>query len=120
MDRVQFVTHNGVRILKVDYSHTTNVEENLATLEKARAVIGAQPLQSLRLMTVTTKTHFNLRAVEAMKQYTKLNTPFLKASAVVGVSTIQKVIYDALVVLTGRSIPCFDTEEQALDYLATQ
>ena len=120
MERVGFITHDGATILKVDLSHPANVEENLATMRKAKEVIGAQPPRSLLIMTDVTGTLFNIAAVEEMKRYSAFNTPFVKASAVIGISGLARIIYDAVVKVIGRSVATFKTEGEALDWLAKQ
>ena len=120
MERVRFIRHNGVTILKVDLSHPTSIEENLAVIKQAKAVIGTHPPKSLLILTDVTGTTFNAKAVEEMKHYSAFNTPFVKASAVVGISRLAKIIYDAIVRVVGRAVVSFDTEAEALDWLAKQ
>ncbi|MGD1149189.1 MAG: hypothetical protein ABR961_14705 [Thermoanaerobaculaceae bacterium] len=118
MERVQFITHRGAKILRVDLSATPSVEKNIEVLNRAKAIIGTQPPGSVLLLTDVTKAHFNARGVAEFKEYSTFNTPYLKASAVLGIVGIYKVIYEAIVRVTGRNIVCFDTEAQALDWLA--
>lgn len=120
MERVRFITHNGVTVLKVDLSHATDIETGLATLKEARAVIGTQPPRSLRLLTDVTGVGFNTKAVEEVKRYSAFNTPYVKASAIVGVSRLARVIFDAVVKVIGRDVVSFGTEAEALDWLAKQ
>ncbi|HVN75670.1 MAG TPA: hypothetical protein VMT19_05085 [Thermoanaerobaculaceae bacterium] len=120
MERVGFITHGGATILKVDLSHPTDVEENIATIKKAQAIIETHPPKSLLILTDVTGTVFNTRGVEEMKRYSAFNTPYVKASAVVGVSGLARIIYDAVVKVIGRSVVRFDTEVEALDWLARQ
>jgi hypothetical protein len=120
MERVKFVLHEAATILVVDLSGSADLEENIAVLAKARAIIGSRPPKSMLLLTNVTGTPFNVRNVDDIKAYAKFNTPYVKASAVVGVTGIKKVILDAVIRLTGRSIVSFATEEEALDWLAAQ
>ena len=120
MERVQFITYKGVNILKVDLSHSKTVEENVAALDKAKATIGTRPPKSVLILTDVTKAYFNPRGVEEMKRFSTFNTPYVKASAVLGVVGIYRFIYEVIVKLTGRDIVCFDTEEEALDWLVAQ
>jgi hypothetical protein len=112
---VQFVTHKGTKVLKVDLSHSTSIEENIDALKKARILISTKPPESVLILTDLTKTHFNVSAVEELKKFSKAITPFVKASAVLGA---VGVIYDGVVRLVGRDSARFDTEEEALDWLA--
>ncbi len=119
MERVSVITHKGASILKVDLSHTTSTEENLETLAKARAMIDGRPPKSMLILTDVTKCVFNPKSVEALKDFAKFNTPHVKASAVLGVVGIYRIIYEAVVRFVGRDLVCFDTEEEALDWLAS-
>ncbi len=118
MGKVTTVTHKGATIIKVDLSHTSTVEENLTVLEQAKAIISAKPPASVLLLTDVTKAFFNARGIAAIKEWSGFNTPYLKASAVLGISGIYRIVYEAVVKLVGRDIVCFDTEEEALDWLA--
>jgi len=69
MERVKFVRHNGVTLLKVDLSHPTSIDESLAAIKQAKAIIGTHPPKSLLILTDVTGTTFNAKAVEEMKHY---------------------------------------------------
>lgn len=120
MERVRYIKHKDRDIISVDLSDSRNEEENIAILQKARELIDIQAPKSVLLLTNVTNAHYGSKGVEAMKAYAKANTPFVKASAVVGVTGIKRIIYQAIVKMTGRHIAVFDTTEQALDWLAEQ
>jgi hypothetical protein len=120
MERVRFIKHKGRDIICIDISNSKSEEENIEVLQKAREFIDVQAPKSALLLTDVTNAHYGPRGAEAMKAYSKANTPFVKASAVVGVTGIKRVIYQAIVKMTGRHIATFDTVEQALDWLAVQ
>ena len=118
MGRVGFVTHGNATILKVDLSHLANVEDSIATLKEARTLIGKQPPHSVRLLTDVTGASFNPKGVEELKHYSAFVTPYVKASAAIGVSGLGRVIFDAVTKFIGRNIASFDSEAEALDWLA--
>ena len=120
MDRVAFVTHQGVKVLRVDLSAPATIDENLATIERAKALVGTHPARSLLILTNVSGAIFNTKAVAEMKRYSSFNTPFVKASAVIGISGLARIIYDGVVKAIGRSVPRFDTEAEALDWLIRQ
>ncbi len=120
MGRVAFITHKGASIVKVDLSRSATVEENLVVLEEARKVIGAKPPGSVLLLTDVTQAFFNAKGISALKDWSNFNTPYVKASAVLGITGIYRIIYEAVQKLVGREIVCFDTEEQALAWLASR
>jgi len=118
MDRVRSIAHKGATILKVDLSHSTTIEEELEAIARARQIIAAKPPHSVLLLTDVTKAFFNARGVAELKAWSDANTPYVKASAVLGIVGIYRVIYESVVKLTGRDIVAFDTEAEALDWLA--
>ena len=69
-------------------------------------------------LTNVTGLHFNGRSVGAFKAMVEHNRPYIKASAVVGLSGLHKVIYAAVVRIARRQIPVFDDEPSALEWLA--
>jgi hypothetical protein len=48
------------------------------------------------------------------------NTPFVLASAIVGLSGLQRVILSAVMRVTGRKFATFDDVEVAKDWLVAQ
>lgn len=120
MGRVGFVTHGNATILKVDLSHLANVEDSIATLKEARTLIAKQPPHSVCLLTDVTGAAFNPKGVEELKHYSAFVTPYVKASAAIGISGLGRVIFDAVLKLIGRNIASFATEAEALDWLGQQ
>jgi hypothetical protein len=56
--------------------------------------------------------------VEALRELTTGNKPYVRAAAIVGLSGIQRVVYIALTQFTGRRLPTFTTALEAKDHLA--
>jgi len=120
MGRVNFIEHKGKRILHVDLSGLKEPKDKIDVLNEARRIIDAQAPKSVLLLTNCIETHYESEGAEAIKQYSKANTPYIKASAVTGVVGIKKLLFNAIIKLTGRNIVAVDTVEQALDWLAGQ
>lgn len=120
MERVRFIEHMGKQVLMADLSGLRDPDEMIAVMEAARPVIDGQPPKSLLLLTNCIDTHYETKGADAIKQWSKANTPFVKASAVTGVVGIKRILFNAIVKLTGRNIVAVDTVEQALDWLAAQ
>ncbi len=120
MERVSFVKHKNRDILVVDISGIRNVEESIATLQNATRLVKAQAPGSLLMLTNVSGTHYDTAGADAIKTYSRENTPFVKASAVVGVSGIKRLVLNTIVKITGRRIMPFDDLEAAKDWLAGQ
>ncbi len=120
MEAVQFVKHKGKDILIVDVSHTENTEERVEILERGGEIIRTLAPKSALVLTNVSDVAYDITSVEAMKNYASGNTPYMKASAVVGVTGMKKVILQSVVRITGRNIQSFDEVKKALDWLAEQ
>lgn len=119
-DRVKYLEHKGQRILIQDLTDSTSVEMNIKIFDRTQDIILSQPPKSVRLLSIFTNAHYSPEAVDRLKQFSKTVTPYMAASAAVGIAGIKKIIYNSLIRLTGRNIMLFDTVEQALDWLAEQ
>lgn len=120
MERISFIKHNGRDLLVVDISGIRNVNESIETMQNATRLIKTQAPKSVLLLTNVTDTRYDTAGADAIKIYSKENTPFIKASAVVGVSGIKRLIFNTIIKITGRKIMPFDDVEAAKDWLAEQ
>src|SRR5690349_21356414 len=117
MQRIRFIEHRGVRVLLTDYSPPITEAEGLAAMDECRRLVAQQPLQSLLLLTNVTGAYFNTRAVQGLKDLAAHNSPYVRRSAVVGVSGLQKIIYQAVQRFAKRDIVLFSARQDALDWL---
>ena len=117
--RIKFIEHKGKRILHLDFTEA-RADEVIQIIGKAKGVIAAQPAGSIRTLTDVTDIKFNTAATEAMKEFASHNKPYVAAAAVIGVTGLKKIIYNAVVKFTGRNLVVFDSHGQAKDWLVTQ
>jgi len=114
---VHFVDHRGARILVFDISNA-QPDETIAAITEAKGIIAGESKGSVRLLTEVTGASFNDASSSAMKSFVEHNSPYVKASAVVGVTGLKKIIYMVMVRAAGRNIRTFDTADAAKDWLA--
>lgn len=119
MERIQFIQHQGKQILHLDFTHA-KADEVLQLIREATNVIAAQPAKSLRTLTDVTDMKFNTEAAEALKEFTRHNKPYVTASAVVGITGLKQIIYNAVVKFSGRNLVAFDSAGKAKDWLVNQ
>lgn len=117
MERVQFITHQGKRVLLEDFTKITAGVEYEGTIKKAQGMIAAEPEKSVLALFDATDCSFNAEMLNTMKEFTKANTPFVKKAVVVGISGLLQVALSAVSKFSGREFHCFKTREEALDYL---
>jgi hypothetical protein len=120
MSRAEFIVYKGVRILELDLKGSKDINQSIATFQLAQKLAVKEPLKSLHLLTDVTDAHYTTEGVAVMKEFSKATTPYMKASAAVGVSGMKKIIVLSLMKLAGRDIKLFDTREEALEWLAGQ
>ncbi len=113
-----FVDHKGCRILRVDFSGLS-VEQLVDATKDAMRAIAAEPLGSVRILTIA-NGQLDAHSAEAIRRYAAHNKPYVRASAVVGASGFQKILVVSIKVVQGRAaLQTFESEEQAKDWLAS-
>lgn len=120
MERTRFVNHRGCRILVLDYSNTRDPREALAAIEQSKRTVAQHPPKSLLVLTNVRDARYNTQVLQALKELARHDEPYVKASAIVGMSGLHRIAYQAVILFSKRKIQVFDTEEQGLDWLATQ
>lgn len=71
-------------------------------------------------MTDATKASYNAETRAAIKEFAAKNTPFIKASEVVGVDGMKSVLQTAVAMQNRRDIAAFPTRGEAMDWLIAQ
>lgn len=114
--RVKFIDHMGKRVLFINYADCTIVMLK-AVADEMHRVISREPPNSVLTLTDVTSTSFDSESVEVLKSRVIANAPYVKRAAVIGITGLQRLIYEAIQKFSKRSIPLFDTREEALDWL---
>lgn len=117
MPRAQQVSHKGKIIFHMDFTNLKNVAEINSVINDSVKHIRVQPLGSLLALTNISGMHFNNEVKDLFQQFIKGNKPYIKASAVVGLSGLQQVVYNGLMKITGRDIRSFSSPEEAKEWL---
>ena len=118
--RTRLIEHRGGQIMLLDYSDLLDTEEALGEIGKTKAVIATHPPGSLRTLTYVRGSRYDAPVIEAMKELVAHNGPYVTAAAVVGMNTLHRVIYRAVVAFSRRNIHVFDDLEKAKDWLVEQ
>lgn len=118
MAGMSFITHKGVRILYEDFESVSTDEEGLALLKKGREIIDQQPEKSVLALLNVKNTKFSPTVTQALKEYAKLNTPYMKFAALYGIEGLKEILFRSVMLFTGRkNIASFKTLEEAKDFL---
>lgn len=68
----------------------------------------------------TENTLYSPFSLAHFQDFVKGNKPYVKASAVVGLSGLQQIVYNGIMKITGREIKSFSTLAEAKDWLAAR
>jgi hypothetical protein len=119
MKRVEFLVYKGKRILLIDFSKLKTAEV-LPVIQEAKQLMAKQAKGSVYTLTDLTQTGYNPEVTMAMKDYALYNKPYVKASAVVGTTSLMNVIKNSVEKTSMRSLVSFATREEAQEWLASQ
>ena len=97
-----------------------SMAEAQKTVDSAKRLIRSESESSLLILTDVTGARYNLETVEKLKEFANGNKPYVKASAVIGLDGMKKIIYNAVKKFSGRNIPAFDDTEKAKEWLIEQ
>ena len=122
MGSVYEFDYKGKTILCMDIAglQSKDKPEFLEIVKRAKEIIRKQPPKSLLVITKVTETGFDSEVANLIKEYAQHNTPYVKASAVVGIAGWAKIILTAVKALTGRDFHLADTMEEAQEWLVKQ
>lgn len=118
-NRIRKITFQDKEIILLDFSGIEPGHEFEEAVEEAASLIQAgEPNTALTLIDVT-GSEFDLDMLEALKNLAVSDTPYVKASAVVGAVGLHEKAREAIARLSHRTFRKFDTREEAMEWLAT-
>jgi hypothetical protein len=119
--RVRWLVEGQIRILFVDVSHLRRAVDVIGVLEAAKQPSGLLAPVSIYSLADVTGAHFNPAVVRSARELIEHNRPYVCAGAVVGLSPLQRAVYDIIVRRTRRgNLHPFDTLPEAIGWLKAQ
>jgi hypothetical protein len=115
--RVRFIEHKGKTVLLQDYSGMQPGPEFADLIQRARGIIDRQPPHSVLTLVDASNSVFDSEVMIIMKDFVKRNTPFIRYTAVVGITGLKEVGLMAVSRVAARPLQTFSAREEALDYL---
>ncbi len=117
MDRAKFVEHKGQRIFSMDCTDAS-LEEMNQIIEACAREVRCLPEKSVFTLIIAGGSAFSGETISKLKELARGNAPYVKASAMVGVTGLYKVVFNAVSIFSKRRFYLFDTVDDALDFLA--
>jgi hypothetical protein len=119
VERIRTLQHLGKEILVLDYSGLA-AEAYMPVARLAMKEIARRPEGSLLTITNVKGTRFSVGTTEDIKRYSEHNRPYVKASAVVGLSPMQRVVFLAVKPFLTQTIATFDDVPSAMAWLVAR
>jgi hypothetical protein len=116
--RVKTYSHKGKSIVLIDLSNS-KPEETIPAVATAQKIISTFPPKTALVLTNVSGAQYNKEVANAIKDLVSKNTPFIRASAVVGVNGIQDILLQTVIMISHRDIKTFRTVDLAKDWLAS-
>jgi hypothetical protein len=86
-------------------------------MDYAGNYIRRQLPRSIYTLTNITRMYFNTEIFNRISVYARQNEPYVKASAVVGMSGLMQIFYNNFTKISGRDVKAFCSEAEAKEYL---
>jgi hypothetical protein len=122
MGGVYELNYKGKTILCMDIAGLQSKDKPkfLEYAAQAKGMIRKHLPKSVLVITIVTETGFDTEIANIIKEYAQQNTPYVKASAIVGIAGWAKIILTAIKTITGRDFYLADTMEDAQEWLVKQ
>jgi len=118
-DRLKKVSHRGCTILFTDYSNFSTFDEWKTLLDAERELMPNEKPGSVLALAVFTGSRLSASVFTAIKELAVHNKPYIKASALVGLSSLQQAVFLKGIERTSdRSFGLFDSVDDAMNWLA--
>lgn len=119
--RSRFIEHDGIRVILLDFHGITDPQEGLAAVAAAQKFIGAlTPDGSHYTLTDVRQTRYDKQIVDAFKEFTQHNRPYVRAAAIVSDSALHRAAISMIGIVSRRKLAVFGTREEGLAYLAKE
>ena len=119
MKPCEVITYRGKPVVIVDISNT-NPEESIAYFPQAQRIIAGFPEKSALVLTDATNARYSIESANALKEFAARNTPYVKASATVGVEGMKEILRKSVEQINIRTINSFKTRLEAMEWLISQ
>jgi hypothetical protein len=97
----EFIEYNGKKILYLNFVNMAKLDIPVF-LEEAKKLVLPNPPGSVLFLANVYKMSFDKATVKNFVAFFKSNRPFVKRTAVFGLDSIKKMLYEASLVLSGR------------------
>jgi hypothetical protein len=114
----RWVEHNGQKILIQDFANLFyNAEALKNELASVQEIVMSEPENSVLVLSDFTNTEISGDLMGILNQASRATKPYVRKTAVVGVSGIKRTFGDLLSRITGQPLVYFTNEIDAMEWL---
>ncbi len=113
-----FIQHQGKRIYLIDIADCEPAQVRDAIGQVARDV-RSQPPKSVMTLLWVKGVKLEQKMNEELKDLAAGNAPYVKASAIAGLSLLQRVVLNTVKIFTRRTFHLFETLDEAKAFLTS-
>lgn len=117
----KWIEHNGKKIFYQDYSNFFFNEQAVKQeLAEVRAIVMAEPEKSILVLSNMSNTEVTMNLMPILNEASKVTMPYVRKTAVLGVSGIKRTLGDLLSKITGQELMYFTNENEAKAWLTKE
>lgn len=114
----RWVDHNGKRVLHQDFANLFfNIEVVKNELAGVQEIVLNEPENSVLVLSDFTNTEISGDLMSVLNQASKMTKPYVRKTAVLGVTGVKRTFGDLLSRITGQELVYFTNEAEALEWL---
>jgi len=117
MAGTEILKHNGKSIFYMNFTNVSSIEEIKSIIDQSIKFIRIQPQKSVIALTNLENIFFNSHVKDLFLDFVKHNEPYIKTSAVIGMSGLVRIMFNGVMKLSGRDVRSHETMNKALDFL---
>ena len=117
MGGTKIINHKGISIFYMDFSNAKSLNEVITIIDESISFIRKQPQGSVVALTNLQDMYFNNEVKNTFSTFLAGNKPYIKRSAVFGMSGLARILFNGLMKITGRDVRSFEKMEDAKNFL---
>lgn len=117
----KWMEYNNKKILYQDFSNNFYNEQAVKKeLEEVQAIVLSQPVDSVLVLSNFSNTEISTNLMPILNESSKVTSPHVKKTAVLGVTGIKRTLGDLLSKITGQQLMYFTSEADAKEWLTKE
>lgn len=121
MSAYEWLSYKGKRIIYMNLSGITESAVLKERIEIIEPVVEKEQPSSILCICDLANSRTSPESTQMLKNFTKHNQPYIKMTALIGLTGLQKVVYQGVVLFTGRkNLIIKNTKQEALEWLIEQ